>query len=521
MASKSTVRARSKPTALPRLSRYHLASRTEAGLTSLFNALLIDTQVPGYKDIAEILSSLLADEVLLPPGLSRRWNLWRKLNSSLLALGDRLDRWANPTEGKAKKYPITTCLLTKSARPQEYQIKALMQLLLMGCMLLEAGLPVLEAVTNAADEIRRACEEIGERMLVAIKLPIGPIGLPYLISLRENTSELFTKTVHGSRGRRFVLAIQVLLDVVLSSKNLVAKRKASAKIDADDTLTLLGSVEAVVTAGERENAGEFEQVNTFEERNAEPGGELSYEGLEAAAIQSRYWLTQTLCGVLWQRGRISPREWPSLQATLHNLPTLVKKGVLTLSQAIVFALVAATGQDVKDILTLNVGRKAALTWSGQYKRRIEAPDDAFQPPEEALEWFESAPVAEVIWDLPSTVKILLAAAGTNSPATATTLGAALGFTMDNPKNLKKTRKELRGKIGWLLREQVNNRLEHRHLKAVLRHNTFDQTQDPWITYLIAGRRDQTAPVQMYYARISVAHLEKIHRNVTGFIFGEL
>ena len=504
---------------LPGLSNLGLDYTTEAALDSMLKVLGTDNFVPDYLDIAEILSELLTEEVSLTFSLNRMWNRWRKLNSILLAKAKK--RWAEPLKDKAEKYPILVCLLQPSAQPQQHQIWALKRLLLFSCMLHEANLPIQKSFLHqTANQIRLACAEASERSRLVLHLPSGPFGLGYLVALSNKTSELLPKIHSGTPSRLMIQRIQTLVETVLMLKTVPVRRKVVKSLEPIDPLSNFGSLIALNSADHPEDDGDDDQFQILVEPASKPGDELSDEGLNAAGVQSRSWLAQTQCGVLWQRSRISPYEWPRLQKLLHNLPKLVKDGRLTNTQAVSVALIAATGLDIKDILALEIGPHADLTWAGAFRRKFTAPEHAFRPTVETREWFDSAPVTEIALQFPATVKSLLRAVTPNEASRTCSLGQVLGFQSSNADEEKILLSRLRTVIGDLLREHVNRRLEHRHLQTVLRNTSFDYTQDPVLAYLIAGRPEQAPPVQMYYARFSADQLREIHRQVVNSIFGD-
>lgn len=521
MASKITITTPnfgSQPLRL--LHQLGLTGSTESELASLLSALGVDPLIPGYKDITDVLSTLLSDDVTLPWEMSRRWRKWRTSVKRLSAKGDSLGAWANPTEGKAQAYPILACLLTPSARPQEQQHHALKQLLLVGCILHEAGISIWDDIVKAANEIRLAAKEADERSVFVLQLPVGPLGMTYLFGLSEAATRLSTAAAPGSRGKRLMQAIQVLTANILRSGHLIKKRIKHAPADPEESLPVLGQYEAVVTEDPDQDA-EFDQLVVMEEPPSEPGTELSDEGLNAATIQTGYWLAQTQSSVLWQRNRISPLEFPRLQRVLHQLPELAENGTLTAGQALIIALVAATGLDVEEILTLTIGPQSLLSWDGVYRRPAPALESAYQPPDELIDAFASEAATVLTWQLPDTVSKLLNAIRPYPFSGATTLAAALHLDIGTPDLLAKTLKELREMIGHLLRQHVGRRLQHRHLKTVLRYRTYETTHDPALTFLISGRPNQAPPVQLYYAGITVQRLEELHRTVTRSLFGEM
>lgn len=501
------------------LHKLGFPSGPENELTSLLSALGVDPLIPGYQDIAAALSTLLSDDAALPLALSRRWKKWQKSVKRLIAKGDSLGAWANPTGGKAQAYPILACLLTPSALPQERQHRALKQLLLAGCILHEAGIPIWDDLVKAAHEVRLAAKESDERSLVVLQLPVGPLGMTYLFSLSETANRLATAAAPGSRGKRLLQAIQVLTADILRSSHLIRKRSRHAPADPDESLPELGQYEAVVSE-DLELEAEFDQLTVIEEPPTEPGTELSDEGLNAAAIQTGYWLAQTQSGVLWQRNRISPLEFPRLQRLLHRLPDLAQQGDLTTGQALVVALIAATGLDVEELFKLTLGAQSDLSWDGRYRRAVPTLESAYQPPDERPDAFTSVAASMLVWQLPDTISRLLYLIKPDPPPVTTTLAAALDLNLSTSDALARTLKAFRETAGHLLRRHVGGRLQHLHLKTVLRHRTYELTQDPAITFLIAGRPNQAPPVQLYYAGITVERLEVLHRAVTRTLFGE-
>lgn len=501
------------------LHKLGFPSGPESELASLLFALGVDPLIPGYRDIADVLSTLLSNDVSLPLALSRRWKKWQKSVKRLSAKGDSLGSWANPTEGKTQAYPILSCLLTPSARPQEHQHHALKQLLLVGCILYEAGIPIWDDIVKAAHEIRLAAKESDERSLVVLQLPAGPVGMTYLFELSEAANRLVTAAAPGSRGKRLMQAIQVLTADILRSSHLIKKSTKHAPADSDESLPELGQYEAVVSE-DLELEAEFDQLTVIEEPPTEPGAELSDEGLNAAAIQTGYWLAQTQSSVLWQRNRISPLEFPRLQRLLHRLPDLAQQGDLTAGQALVVALVAATGLDVEELFKLTIGSQSDLSWDGLYRRQVPTLESAYRPPDELLDAFTSEAASVLVWQLPDTISRLLDLTQPKRPHGTTTLAAAMDLNLSTSDLLAKSLKAFRETAGHLLRRHVGGRLQHRHLKTVLRHRTYALTQDPAITFLIAGRPNQASPVQLYYAGITVERLETLHRVVTRTLFGE-
>jgi len=504
---------------LTRLSNLGLDYTTESSLDSMLKVLGTDSSVPDYVDIAEVLAVLLAEEISLTPSLCRIWSRWRKLNSILLAKAQK--RWADPLKDKAEKYPILVCLLQPSAQPQQHQIWALKRLLLFSCMLHEANLPIQKTLLHqTANQIRLACVEAGERSRLVQQLPLGPFGQDYLVALGKKTSELLPITHSGTPSRLMIRPIHTLAETVLMLKTVPLRRRVVKSLEPIDPLSNFGGLIALNSADDPEDDGYDDQFQILVEPVSKPGDELSDEGLNAAGIQSRSWLAQTQCGVLWQRSRISPYEWPRLQKLLHNLPKLVKDGRLTNTQAVCVALVAATGLDIEDILALKIGPHADLTWTGAFRHKFTAPEHAFRPTVENREWFDSAPVNEIALQFPATVKSLLHSVDPNEPSRTYSLGQVLGFQSSNADEEKILLSRLRTIIGDLLREHVNRRLEHRHLQTVLRNTSFDYTQDPVWAYLLAGRPEQAPPVQMYYSRFSADKLREIHRLVVNSIFGD-
>jgi len=501
------------------LSNLGLDSTTESALDSMLKALGTDDAVPGYLDIAEVLSVFLAEEVSLTPALNRIWRRWRKLNSILLAKAKK--RWADPLKDKTEKYPMLVCLLQPSALPQKHQILALKRLLILGCMLREAKLPIQNSLLRqTANQVNLACVETGERSRLVQQLPSGSFGQGYLVDLSKKTSELLPKTHSGKPPRRMIRPIYTLAEAVLMLKTVPVRRRVVKSLEPTDPLSNFGGLIALNSADEPEDDGEVDQFQLLVEPVIKPGDELSNKGFNATGLQSRSWLAQTQCGVLWQRSRISPYEWPRLQKLLHHLPKLVKDGRLTITQAVSVALVAATGLDIEDILALEIGPHADLTWAGAFRRKFTAPEHAFRPTVENREWFDTAPVTEIALQFPATVKSLLRAVTPNEPSRTYRLGQVLGFQSSNADEEKILLSGLRTVIGDLLREYVNKRLEHRHLQTVLRNTSFDYTQDPVWAYLIAGRPEQAPPVQMYYSRFSADQLREIHRQVVNSIFGD-
>ena len=507
---------------LHHLKAYPVDSSTQAGLESMLLACGVDQSVPSYLNLAEALAVILQVEPHLSPPLNRQWIHWRKLTSILLAKSSSIGkRWADSIHNKAERYPILVCLLQASALPQQTQILALKRLLLVGCMLHEMNLPLKPAILHqAAAQIRLASTEASQRSRMALHLPSGPFGLSYLITLSKTTSDLPTGTKSDSSAGRMFQAINRLATSVLMSKSLSQRRKLVQALDAVDPLSNFGDFAALNTANDPDIDGELDQAQFLIEQVTKSGDELSDEGLIAAGAQSRSWLAQTQCGMLWQRSRISPYEWPYLQKLLHNLPQLVKNSSLTVTQALGVALVAVTGLAIEELLALTIGPGADLTWEGGFLRKFTTPEQAFRPTTSDRKWFESAPATEIALQLPTTVKLLLHAVTPDDPSRTCTLSQTLGVQSSNPTENSSSISRMRELIGRLLREQVNRRLEHRHLQTVLRNKTFDYTQDAVVAYLIAGRSNQCPPVQMYYTRFSADHLHEIHRNVVNSIFGD-
>lgn len=506
---------------LLRLEQHHLDQSTQIGLASMFRTLGVDDRVPGFKDIAEMVGDLLNDPVLLPTALNRRWRNWRRLNQRLLAAGDRLKSWADPTRGKVERYPFIACLLQPSAIPQAGQIRALKQLLIAGLMLREGGAPIGKAVTAAAPQVRLACAETSERTRRVLELMPGPFSLSYVIGLNRTTADLLTKVEPDSPSGRMLRAIQTLADLVLRWADYTGQRQRLPTVEVADPLQQLGELGAVNVAGDQddESGDEPDQVVQLREPAQEPGAELSNKGWLAAGLQSRSWLIQTEAGVLWSRSRISPTEWPRVQRLLQSLPQLAASGKLEAPYATVIALVTALGRTVEDVLTTKVGRNLELDWRGSYRRKIPVPENAFRPAVDEQPFYAPAPVHEIVFELPHTVKSLLAAVKVPEHSGEQTVSTALGLKIATTEDRQNTLRSIRETLGELLRAHVDPRLQYRHLQAALRQLVYDRTQDPLVTYLIAGRPNEAAGSGLYYARIPVQRLLEIHKAIMDFMFG--
>lgn len=517
----TTAAAPDTPEILALLASYSFDPTTESELNSMLCSLGTDNRISSFREISEVLVELLVEEPDLVRPLRRTWRQWHDLSRKLYIKTVGLQGWARHERGEVEAYGVLTCLLEPVARPQLGQILNLKKLVLLGCMIAKPGSLIgPRIVVAAARQVRLAAKETDVRSPAAAGLPNGPFGNGYLVTLVNSTAEMAALPSLEPPVRRMVQAIQNLAVEVLRPQPLRRVTPKTAYLSEPiDSLPAVGKVIALSSDPESTIQGDIDQHVYFVEPDIDPGGELCEEGLQASGIHSRSWLLQTQSSVLWQRGRINPYEWPHLQTWLSGLPEQVNAGSLTIAQATVIALVAATGFEVSSILALRIGVSAELTWDGTFRRRIPQPDNAFQQNPDEREWFEGTPVAHVDLELPSPVKALLAAAKPRSAPARNSLGRALGFDLSSKEIRKPTLTQLRETMGEQLREHVSKRLDYRHLQTILRHETFELTQDLLLTYLIAGRPDQAPPISMYYTQVKVEDLMKIHRQVMAVIFG--
>lgn len=491
--------------------------------TSFFIALGVDPHFSGLRTISEKLQPLLADDTSLQPSISTLWKQIRQINAKILASPTTRSS-AIPPAGASTLYPIWYCLKTDPfSRDQAAAITSLKRLLVCACILRSRAVPGDNCVDRAATEIRLACDPHGERRKTSIELPSGPLGLQYLVALRNRADSLRHPLASTDRSYVFLVAILRLTDYVLQFRRFpctLALRPPSA---LEHSLAELGTIQASEADPAQAARGDAESLRQLAEASTERGNEHSQDGFKAAGLCTLYWLSQVESGVIWQRNAISPYELPRLRNLLSTLPALSQSSELGAARALIVALVSATGLDPEEILTMSIGQKGDFTWSGQYHRRIPRPENAFERPQEtgAARLYQGTPATAVTLDLPSTVQIMLQTLRPNVPAGAGTLAKALGFDIGTPERLRKVSTECREACGNLLRAHVSVRLRYPHLRLALRQAVYQESRDPVLSYLIAAHPNLAPPTQMYYAAIPVARVLEVHRRVMQQLFGPL
>lgn len=444
----------------------------------------------------------------------------RRINAQLLA-DKNTKSSAMPALGVPTDFPIVACLRTAPFPAQEKIITALKRILIAGVILRSYNVPGATGVRRAAAEIRLACDIDGLRYRNTLELPSGDVNLGYVVDLRTKATALQTPLASTSRSYVFLAALSRLIDCILQFRRFPGARAAPATVATEHPLDLLGTVEPSEVATEQAEAADAEILLHLKEPSAKPGDELSQEGFEASGLRTLYWLKQTESGVLWQRSRISPYEWPALQKLLASLPTLIPTRELAGAEALIAGLVAATALDPSELLSMQIGPNGDFTWAGTYHRKIPRPENAFDPPDapEVVGRYEGDLATDITFDLPDSVQSLLRMISHGRPAQSNTLGGALGFDIATANRLGAISTQLSNACGELLRQHVNPRLRYSHLRLALRTAAYDVTRDPLLTYLIAGRPDLAPPVQMYYAAIPVERLIEVHRQVMRRLFG--
>jgi len=502
-----------------------LQPRVRQQAYSLFRALGINDKFPGPKNICENLLPLLADDAALQAPLARCWARWRYINLQVLSKGNT-SATALVGPRLLTDYPVVMCIQrgiqSRGNDRLGQQVLRLKQLLLAGSMLREHKLSDTECVDKAAQEIRLACDCTIPRVNLLKKFPDRSFGLNYLYELTATIASLSKGRTSDNVSQNFLRVIRRLTETVLLEGHLLKAKKIRKSAAVENALSPLGKVEISIDDSSQSIAGDAEPVDMLKEPVTEPGGELSKKAFKATGLQTLYFLAQVESGVLWQRGRISPLEWPDFQKLLRSLPALIGHDGLTANEALMTGLVASTGLDPEDLLPLKLGDGGDISWAGTYKRQIPFPESAFDPfdaQEEARELYQSDPVNEVILSLPDPIQALLKTASQTAPQQTLTIGDLFGLTPNQPGQSEKTVRRLRKVMGVLLRTHVNRRLTYRHLRTVLRHATYEQAHDALFVYLLAARPKLAPPVQMYYAGVTVARLKEVHQAVMRLLFG--
>ena len=498
-----------------------LDPQVKLALSDILIALDADDRVTCYWDIAQHLHDLF-EQPPMHSALKRPWGEARKLVRKLYDLSPQLPRWAGkhnqPLWGEYEEYPVLGCLLFTPDPKHAEKIQVFKLMVLTAAMLTRQGGTIDRGVLVAgADEVRRASPAASDRATAIRQLSAPDLRITPLLALLASIQQYLPTTSEGSQARRCLNAIQKLGLAVLSAR-LPRRSPLGQKVEAEE----LANVEGGVFAGleptfaedeDEDGSGDVEPRTVFEEQPVEPGGELSNRGFNGAAQTSRYWLVRAQSGGLWDRGRINPIEMPKLRNYLAGLAKRAKAGLVTPAVALLTALVAATGVDVKAILAFELGPDGDVTWTGQYRRRLPPPEGAFVPKDPVKAYFASGHVFEIMFELPRVCGDLLKLVRPSSQPTSIALGSLIGLSDEGSPSLPQA-------IGKELHNQISPRLTYRHLRTALRHEVYVKTQDPLMAYLVAGQSHQTPPVRLYYTALSIDSVLAIQRAAIEGLFGK-
>lgn len=487
-----------------------LNPRIRVDLEHVLPALGDVRRIAGFRSLIADLYRLLQTTGPLPPALGPGWARWQRLIGRLYALQMRLKDW-QPRRGTITAFPIVHCFMDPIPTPLAGVVPPLRQLLLAALILAGRDRAKAKALRTAANQLRIATKEDDTRRALLLKLPTGPLGLPYLYALAEEVTSL-KKVVQGL-DRRVLNAVDDLLQIVLTTPVASTPRRRTRLSDPGEALLGLGIQTLEDAEPDLSIEAEADQSTTLQEGASTPGGEVSEEGLTAAVRQALGWQSQVQSGVLYQRSRLLPHEAARLDAELLRLPARVKAGEIGLADALVISLQASTGRDVDDILRLRVGEAGAdLTRTGSYRKPVPVPSSAYVPREDIQDAFAPLPVKTLLIRLPpattSLLEMLPAGAGGS-------LAGILGLPWAGTERQDRTVSTLRTAVGDFMRDRVSPRLTHWHLKSSLRHRLHLVTRDPAVVSLLTDGEDDAAPIQLYYASLPLEVVSEAYTAVTG------
>lgn len=513
------------------LEELGLSANVERPLKSLFVAIGLDENVPGYRDIVEAFEAVLEEEVELPPNLEPFWSQGRFWFEGLWQKREYLD----PTDTKnieksRKKFGLLAGIIFNAPPEIETRFNNIKQLLLCMLFVLNSGpaqsqKDFLSKLATTGSMLYGARETGGQLYEVVSSLPAKNISLEYLLEIQYKAETWRKRFAGKKRAVEFVNNINFFSWYLLQTR-MLGERESALEENLDQDLKEGCPVLSLKGEGSQissqfppylvdEPLLELSIQESADSFNSDSEGPVPFAELERQARRTNFLGRQWQPPSPWEFGSISPIEWPFFVEFLDSLPDWASReegAAISPELALAVALQAATSWPLERLVELEYGVGGDIDPNGWWHRRVPPPENAFSPPSGSEHFLETE--TEFQLPLPGVVQRLMGHWFAPSPKQK--LGPLLGIT-GGPEDLSAFRQEM----GELLRQKVSGRLRVDHLRTALRHQIHSVTECEVTTYCLIGDPTKSIPpVGLFYYSLPVAELKTVYRDAVGALFPE-